>query len=78
MEAQQSLPLKRVTIFKNGTALVTKEGKAVLKDGAARLPIPAEVLFGGYWVGATKDNSIKSLIFQNDKLEKDEDRKSVV
>ncbi|MFM9839602.1 MAG: hypothetical protein ACKVOQ_15140 [Cyclobacteriaceae bacterium] len=72
MEAQQSLPLKRVTIFKNGTALVTKEGKAVLKDGAARLPIPAEVLFGGYWVGATKDNSIKSLIFQNDKLEKDE------
>jgi hypothetical protein len=72
MEAQQSLPLKRVTIFKNGTALVTKEGKALLKDGAARLPIPAEVLFGGYWVGATKDNSIKSLTFQNDKLEKNE------
>lgn len=72
VEAQQSLPLKRVTIFKNGTALVTREGKTLLKDGAARLPIPAEVLFGGYWVGATKDNSIKSLTFQNDKLEKDE------
>jgi hypothetical protein len=77
MEAQQSLPLKRITIFKNATALVTKEGKAVLKDGAARLPIPAEVLFGGYWIGVTKDNSIKSLTFQNDKLEKDEPAKDL-
>jgi hypothetical protein len=72
MEAQQPLPLKRVTIFKNATALITKEGKANLKDGLARLPIPSEVLFGGYWLGVTKDNSIKSLTFQNDKLEKSE------
>jgi hypothetical protein len=72
MEAQQSLPLKRITIFKNGIALITREGKTGLKDGVARLPIPSEVLFGGYWIGVTKDNSIKSLTFQNDKLEKDE------
>jgi hypothetical protein len=77
MEAQQPLPLKRITIFKNGTALVTREGKATLKNGAARLPIPAEVLFGGYWIGATKDNTIKSLTFQNDKLVKDEEVKEL-
>jgi hypothetical protein len=77
IEAQQPLPLKRITIFKNGTALVTREGKAALKNGAARLPIPAEVLFGGYWIGATQDNPIKSLTFQNDKLEKDEEVKEL-
>jgi hypothetical protein len=47
------------------------------KNGAARLPIPSEVLFGGYWIGTTQDNPIKSLTFQNDKLEKDEEVKEL-
>ena len=77
MEAQQSLPLKRITIFKNGTALLTREGKAAITGGIARLPIPSEVLFGGYWIGVTKDNTIKSLAFQNDKVAKDEPAKDL-
>ena len=72
MEAQQPLPLKKITIFKNGSCLLTREGKATTKDGVARLPIPQEVLFGGYWIGATGGNTIQSLSFKNDKLEKRE------
>lgn len=72
MEAQQPLPLKKISIFKNGSCLLTREGKASVKDGVARLPIPQEVLFGGYWIGATGGNTIQSLTFKNDKLEKKE------
>jgi hypothetical protein len=75
MEAQQSLPLKKITIFKNGSCLLTREGKTAIKDGVARLPIPMEVLFGGYWIGATGGNSIQSLTFKKDKLEKKETAK---
>jgi hypothetical protein len=75
MEAQQPLSLKKITIFKNGTCLLTREGKMPVKNGVVRLPIPLEVLFGGYWIGATGGNSIQSLTFKNDKLEKNETAK---
>lgn len=75
MEAQQALPLKKITIFKNGSCLLMREGKTPVKEGVARLPIPMEVLFGGYWIGATGGNSIQSLTFKNDKLEKKETSK---
>lgn len=75
MEAQQPLPLKKITIFKNGSCLLTREGKTPVKEGVARLPIPMEVLFGGYWIGATNGNSIQSLTFKNDKLERKETAK---
>lgn len=70
LQAQQPLPLKKITVFKNGSCLLTREGKATVKDGVARLPIPQEVLFGGYWIGATGGNTVQSLSFKNDKLEK--------
>lgn len=75
MEAQQPLPLKKITIFKNGSCLLTREGKTPVKEEVARLPIPMEVLFGGYWIGATNGNSIQSLTFKNDKLERKETAK---
>ncbi|MFM8740524.1 MAG: hypothetical protein ACKOC0_09990 [Cytophagales bacterium] len=71
-KAQQPLPLKKITIFKNGSCLLTREGKSAIKAGVARLPIPQEVLFGGYWIGATGGNAIQSLTFRIDKLEKKE------
>jgi hypothetical protein len=69
-DAQQPLPVKRISIFKNGTALVTREGKAPVKEGNVLLPIPREILFGSYWIGAAKDNSVKSLVFKNDTIQK--------
>jgi hypothetical protein len=74
-QAQQPLPLKKITIFKNGTCLLTREGKTIVTDGVARLPIPQEVLLGGYWIGSLNGNSIQSLAFKNDKLERRETAK---
>lgn len=77
MDAQQNLPIKRISIFKNGTALFIKEGRLSVKDGVVMLPIPAQALFGTYWIGATKDNSVKNLVFRNDKIKKEEKAKEL-
>jgi hypothetical protein len=43
--AQTSLPTKKITIFKNATAMMVKEGNATMKDGNVLLPIPEHTLF---------------------------------
>ena len=64
--AQTVLPVKKVTIFKNSTAMVVKEGNATVKDGTVKLPIPGQTQFGTYFIGAGKDNAIKNIVFRND------------
>jgi hypothetical protein len=76
MDAQNTLPLKRLTIFKNSTCLITREGKIPITGGVARLPIPSEALFGGYWI-ASPNNVIQSLTFKSDKLEESEPAKDI-
>lgn len=75
--AQNSLPVKKVTIFKNGTGVLVKEGTAAVKSGVATLPIPENTLFGTYFIGSGKDNSIKSIVFKNDTLHKPDQSRSV-
>jgi len=66
--AQNSLPVRKVTIFKNNTALVVKEGSLSTKNGVVAMPVPDKVLFGSYFIGATKDNAVKNIVFKNDTL----------
>lgn len=66
--AQTVLPVKKVTIFKNSTAMVVKEGNAAVKDGTVKLPIPTQTQFGTYFIGAGKDNAIKNIVFRNDTI----------
>jgi hypothetical protein len=68
--AQNSLPVKKVTIFKNSTAMVVKEGTSPLSNGQIVLPIPDKALAGTYFLGAAKDNSVKSIAFKNDTIKK--------
>jgi hypothetical protein len=68
--AQNTLPVKKVTIFKNATAMLLKEGNVVTKDGNAILPIPEKTLFGTFFIGAAKDNGIKNMVFKNDTLKR--------
>ena len=75
--AQNSLPIKKITLFKNATAMVVKEGIAPVKDGAAVMPIPDQALFGTFFMGSGKDNSVKSVVFRNDTLQKKDQCKSV-
>ncbi len=68
--AQNNLPSKKVTIYKNGTALIVNEGTASTKNGNVLLPLPEKALYGAYWVGAAKENGIRNLTFKIDTLKK--------
>lgn len=68
--AQTALNSKKVTIYKNGTALIVNEGSIKTKNGTAVLPLPNKTLFGAYWVGAGKENPIKQIAFKNDTIKK--------
>lgn len=67
-EAQQSLPTRKLSLFKNGTALFIKEGTKNISKGELKLPIPQQALNGTYWIGVNKDNTIKSVWFKNDTI----------
>lgn len=68
--AQNSLPLKKISIFKNNTAMVVKEGTASLKSGKASIPIPAHAIYGTFFLGTSKENPIKNMAVVNDTLKK--------
>lgn len=68
--AQNSIPVKKVTVFKNATAMLVKEGSTEVKDGSVSLPIPQQTLYGTFFIGASKDNAIKSMVFKNDTLKR--------
>lgn len=77
LHAQSPLNTKKVTVFKNATALVVKEGTAPVKNGNAVLPIPDQALFGTYFIGTGKDNSVKNIVFRNDTIKKQSESKTV-
>ena len=68
--AQNNLPSKKVTIYKNGTALIVNEGTANTKNGNVLLPLPDKAIYGAYWIGAAKENGIRNLTFKIDTLKK--------
>jgi hypothetical protein len=68
--AQNGLPVKKVTVFKNGTSLVIKEGVAAVKNGTVILPMPSQAIYGAYFVGAGKDNPIKNILVKSDTVKK--------
>ena len=66
--AQSVLPMKKVSLFKNSTCLISKEGQLKAKDGTLVLPVPSTALYGTFWIGASKENSLKSVIIKTDTL----------
>jgi hypothetical protein len=68
--AQNSLPVKKISIFKNNTAMVVKEGNAPLKSGKASIPVPAHAIYGTFFLGTSKENPIKNMSIVNDTLKK--------
>lgn len=70
VSAQNALSSKKVTIYKNGTALIVNEGVANIKNGNVVLPLPERTIYGAYWIGSSKDNSIRNLAFRMDTLKK--------
>jgi hypothetical protein len=75
--AQNSLPIKKITLFKNATGMIVKEGILPVKDGGVAMPIPEQVLFGTFFMGSQKDNSIKNVVFRDDTLKKQDRSRAV-
>jgi len=66
--AQSVLPMKKVSLFKNSTCLISKEGQLKAKDGKLVLPVPSSALYGTFWIGAAKENVLKSVVVKTDTL----------
>lgn len=69
VEAQYSItPLKttHVSIFKNGTYFITKEGEAKPDKGLFVISPPSNALNGSFWLTAGKENRIKSISVKPD------------
>ncbi|HBX50061.1 MAG: hypothetical protein A2275_07580 [Bacteroidetes bacterium RIFOXYA12_FULL_35_11] len=77
LQAQSVLPLKKISIFKNSTCMVSKEGNLKASNNLIELPVPGQALLGSYWLGSSKDNSIKSITFDIDTLQKSSKVQSV-
>jgi hypothetical protein len=61
-------PLKttHISIFKNGTYFITKEGEAKPNNGLFAVSPPDNALNGTFWLSAGKDNKIKSISVKPD------------
>ncbi len=68
MSAQSVLPLKKISIFKNSTCMVSKEGNLKASNNLIELPVPGQALLGTYWLGASKENAVKSITFDIDTI----------
>jgi len=66
MIAQSALPVKQLTIFKNQTAFIVKEGNVSAANGRFQLPVPGSVLYGTYWLSIGKENGIRRIEFRYD------------
>ncbi|MCW5922035.1 MAG: DUF4139 domain-containing protein [Saprospiraceae bacterium] len=54
----QNLPIKHVTIFKNGKSLLFKSGKVQAKNGRHSMAELPDALFGTYWVAGDELSSV--------------------
>ncbi len=68
----QSLPVKKISIFKNGTAMIIREGSTPIAGGKATLPVPSRAIYGSYFLGTGKDNAVKNIAIKNDTIKKEE------
>ncbi|MCW3127050.1 MAG: hypothetical protein JWO03_2708 [Bacteroidetes bacterium] len=75
--AQSGLPVKKISIFKNGTAMIVKEGATPVTGGKASIPVPSHTIYGTYFLGTGKDNPIKNMTVKNDTIKKQEKAQAI-
>lgn len=65
---QTTLPVKKVTIYKNSTCMIMKLGIVKKSNGKFVITVPNNTLLGTYWILANKDNLIKNVVFKTDTI----------
>ena len=64
LQSQTVLPVKTLSVYKNGTAMISKEGTVPVVNDTVKLPIP-DAITGTYWLTTPKENLIKSVSFRD-------------
>lgn len=75
--SQNSLPLRKLSIFKNNTAMLVREGLAPVVEGKVSVPVPSHAIYGTLFLGTTKENQIKEFNIVNDTIKKKENALAV-
>lgn len=63
-------PVRKVSVFKNGSALVMREGTAEINNGKFILPITENIVYGTLTVGVEKDAGLHGVIARIDTIHK--------
>ena len=66
MIAQTSLPVKKITVYKNSTGMVMKQGLVKKTNGKFVITAPLNALLGTYWIVAGKEYPIHNVFFKED------------
>lgn len=64
LQSQTALPVKTLSVYKNGTAMITKEGTVPVINDTVKLSIP-DAITGTYWLTTPRENLIKSVSFKD-------------
>jgi uncharacterized protein Veg len=75
--AQVDLKPSSVNVFKNGTYFITKEGSVKVRDGMAKIELPAHPLLGTFWFSSAKDLKITKVVFITDTIKKTKNPQSI-
>lgn len=66
--SQTTLPVKKVTIYKNSTGMVMKQGVVKKSNGKFVITVPKNTLLGTYWISTSKETPIKNVVFKTDTI----------
>lgn len=64
--SQTTLPVKKITIYKNSTGMVMKQGLVKKSNGKFVITAPLKALLGTYWIATGKDFPIRNVFFNQD------------
>lgn len=66
--SQTTLPVKKITIYKNSTGMVMKQGLVKRSNGKFVITAPVKALLGTYWIATGKDFPIRNVFFKEDTI----------
>lgn len=64
------LKTTKISIFKNGSYFLLKEGEVKVKNNQFLMDIPEHALMGTFWINAGNDNRVKMISLRDDTVKK--------
>lgn len=67
LPSQTALPTKSLSIFKNGSCMIMKQGTLPLTNNQVRLPVPSAIT-STYWLSTPGERLIKSISYKTENI----------